>query len=1118
MVFCQIDVTNKTKCKKKVSEENSDNKCKECPNYFCKHLVRHNCSKTQKVEENLFDKDIKKEIQEIEKKEQENKIKDFYSEQNKKQRMVLTYEPKKQDNVLSMIKCINREQYKQSKHQQLLDQYTVNRKNDELNKIKSENEQEEEKEEEQQKVNLVQEEQKQDESDEEAFGDQQINEEVDGEAHQEQQQEENEFILVKGPNGNNNINNDADKNQQSTYDAYKLQKEENKQEIDKYVWMRNQEIIKSDEVEEYAKLKKQLFDQLDKKITYKDEQYGMDFKTIKFPKKIESHYDFVSVKEEQKYKKIMPIAVRFPSQPHDIQQDLMYKIISGLDNAKGENILVEAPSGTGKTRAVLSACLSFLQKHRDINDKGYRYQILYVSNTQDQLQQVANEIKKSHVDLRCRVMASQENMCINKDVIKTNQFQRREYKEPPQFSLICQNACVQEKCKAKNNSDENIENITKQKSIIDIEEIDKMMQNFDNDKSTCPYFDLENTVDQQDVILIPYNLIFDQRQIKRLGSIQRRLLVIFDEAHNVIEEACKGSTYQLKMNTLNSVLDICQNIEKNIKKERNNIYDNFRDIKHKKISRLQYKLKDAKFQKDIKQQEHFRQLIKEAKKQTMDSQIFEYKNKITQTLHRIKEIQRLLGQTYGNFRNEQLKCHKAKSEYTKLADSYEKIIYKLFSSEENEINLIVLLKNLKEFIDYVEERIYYYDNNYLHYVPHLHDLQHFFHELLMTVREQPENYKLMVQFNEFVAGSQEKEVTFKLQCFEPRLAFRRILKFPQSHFILLSSTLTPFKTFQKEFKSIKESRGIKFQSHQFQDHIIDEKQFFCRILNINPQFNGRPVSWRCNDKKCKYNNKHDQMICQKCQKQKPSWIKINQRTLKPSGKEIKKQQKQNEKDKEKGQQNQNQNENEQNEKAVISKQGQQQFNEIGFYLENLIDKIPEGIIIVLPNMTILQQIQYAWLQGSKYGEILNKKKKLFFQPKKKKDYVEVINQYIEEIKYQKNGILLAVSNSDFLESFQIRDSLCRALFIIGKPGMEYQHGYIEEKMRYLKNNGGNEWNWYNSYSIRQINKMIGKIQNANQLHAKQQDNLQQYGIQVEQKNDESKNFTDDSEEEEDDFI
>lgn len=40
------------------------------------------------------------------------------------------------------------------------------------------------------------------------------------------------------------------------------------------------------------------------------------------------------------------------------------------------------------------------------------------------------------------------------------------------------------------------------------------------------------------------------------------------------------------MNTLDSVLDICEVIERNIKIERSNIYDHYRDVKHKKINRL----------------------------------------------------------------------------------------------------------------------------------------------------------------------------------------------------------------------------------------------------------------------------------------------------------------------------------------------------------------------------------------------------------------------------------------------------------------------------------------------------------------------------------------------------
>ncbi|KRX05644.1 hypothetical protein PPERSA_09784 [Pseudocohnilembus persalinus] len=106
-----------------------------------------------------------------------------------------------------------------------------------------------------------------------------------------------------------------------------------------------------------------------------------------------------------------------------------------------------------------------------------------------------------------------------------------------------------------------------------------------------------------------------------------------------------------------------------------------------------------------------------------------------------------------------------------------------------------------------------------------------------------------------------------------------------------------------------------------------------------------------------------------------------------------------------------------NDNKVNDEQEEQQlFNEIGFYLENLIAKIPEGIIIVLPNMTILKNIKKAW-----------------FEPTKKYKYAEVIQQYKEEIESNKNGILIDASNNNFLDSFQFKNNLCRALFIIGKP-------------------------------------------------------------------------------------
>lgn len=59
----------------------------------------------------------------------------------------------------------------------------------------------------------------------------------------------------------------------------------------------------------------------------------------------------------------------------------MYKILQSLDNPIEENILIEAPSGAGKTASLFASTLAFLKKHREINKVGKRYQIVYVSKS-----------------------------------------------------------------------------------------------------------------------------------------------------------------------------------------------------------------------------------------------------------------------------------------------------------------------------------------------------------------------------------------------------------------------------------------------------------------------------------------------------------------------------------------------------------------------------------------------------------------------------------------------------------------------------------------------------------------------------------------------------------------
>lgn len=85
----------------------------------------------------------------------------------------------------------------------------------------------------------------------------------------------------------------------------------------------------------------------------------------------------------------------------------------------------------------------------------------------------------------------------------------------------------------------------------------------------------------------------------------------------------------------------------------------------------------------------------------------------------------------------------------------------------------------------------------------------------------------------------EKKLEYILQCFEPKLSLKRLLNFPDSHFILTSSTLTPFNSFIKEFYKLKDEKKLPFETHLIKNHIIKKENFFGRILNIAPFFEGK---------------------------------------------------------------------------------------------------------------------------------------------------------------------------------------------------------------------------------------------------------------------------------------
>ena len=96
------------------------------------------------------------------------------------------------------------------------------------------------------------------------------------------------------------------------------------------------------------------------------------------------------------------IQVKFPFKPYQVQHDYMSKVIEALQ--KGENAVLESPTGTGKTLSLLCAALAWREQQvrqykafqsQNTNDKNNQDddtnlipKIIYASRTHSQITQV----------------------------------------------------------------------------------------------------------------------------------------------------------------------------------------------------------------------------------------------------------------------------------------------------------------------------------------------------------------------------------------------------------------------------------------------------------------------------------------------------------------------------------------------------------------------------------------------------------------------------------------------------------------------------------------------------------------------------------------------------------
>ncbi|WP_087035316.1 helicase C-terminal domain-containing protein [Thermococcus litoralis] len=234
--------------------------------------------------------------------------------------------------------------------------------------------------------------------------------------------------------------------------------------------------------------------------------------------------------------------------PYNSLRPNQEEFIKLVDNAvrNGENLVIEAPTGFGKTVSVLAGALPYA--------KEMGYKIIYLARTHKQMDRVIEELKaiskKTHVSgVEFR---SRKELCLH-------QYIQNFAPDAYNAMIVCKNLKKLGKC-------EFFENLKKKK-----EEFDELVQYFIQTPAEpitvltyskvfdfCPYELTRKVALNSDVIVASYlymiNPAIRENFMSYFDFDYSDLIVIFDEAHNLPDQAINALSDKVSIHSINRAI------------------------------------------------------------------------------------------------------------------------------------------------------------------------------------------------------------------------------------------------------------------------------------------------------------------------------------------------------------------------------------------------------------------------------------------------------------------------------------------------------------------------------------------------------------------------------------
>lgn len=231
------------------------------------------------------------------------------------------------------------------------------------------------------------------------------------------------------------------------------------------------------------------------------------------------------------------------TKPYDIQVQFGEDMIKAFSQNKIG--FFESPTGTGKSMSVLTSSIAFIQDknkeftdsnaygadHDDIDilygNKPKRSKLIVCTRTHSQIKELINELKRPKLlkftnvprRTRCVSLASRRFLCINEKYANLS---------GAELNNVCKKSCdyyVQ----FKDRKADIIKKISNEPH--DIEDL----MSYGRAGIFCPYFASRSSLKFCDVILMPYQTLFQPQTLESLNIDLSNAYIVIDEGHNLVD-------------------------------------------------------------------------------------------------------------------------------------------------------------------------------------------------------------------------------------------------------------------------------------------------------------------------------------------------------------------------------------------------------------------------------------------------------------------------------------------------------------------------------------------------------------------------------------------------------